>query len=510
MGDFAQWSGRRTVAVLVVALVALAAVALAVLRPSAHDAFESWLRDQPEVVSVEPTGQALAAGPRTVAARVFEPSLVARLRVPVEPAVVDRLGRAIVGYAADHPDVNGSTVEVRQRSDAALLGTRPGPNATTVQQLRALRAIPSAVSVQATAQSGMAPFTVTVPAGTDLPGTAATLARTLPPFGTAWFTSPSTGAARDGAGHEVRVVVGATVTATAASAFAQAVATSPSHPVTLVVSTGSDGHDRSVLDVGSSPDAAAIAAAVHRSGFGLSSRDEVVEGPTGPLLMDETAWAAAAGAALTRVGGVLTATIDPGSAADRKPVRADLRVRPEVSLDSVLRALPAPVERVEVHTSAAAPDYDRDDALVPDPEVDCPAGPHGPDLAYTGPRDRLPAATSYLAALRSATSGATCVHWAEASTNGRPTTQMLLVRLPLQATSWQPVLDVVRARHANPGSARPRVILLLPVPGSRVTAMFTLPEGGDPYVTTLDAQTQAQTSDAEAALQPLVRYWTRG
>ncbi len=510
MGEVAQLSGRRTVAVLVVAAVALAAVAFAVLRPSAQDAFESWLRDQPGVVSVEPTSQALAAGPRTVAARVFEPTLVARLRVPVEPAVVDRLGRAVVGYAADHPDVQGYTVEVRQRADAALLGTHPGPNATTVHQLGALRAIPSAVSVQATAQSGMAPFTVTVPTGTDLPGTAATLARTLPPLGTAWFTSPSTGAARDGAGHEVRVVVGATVTVTAATAFAQAVAASPSHPVTLVVSTGSDGHDRSVLDVRSSPDAAAIAATVHRSGFGLSSRDEVVEGPTGALPMDEKAWAASAGAALTRVAGVLTATIDPGSVADRQPVVADLRARPEVSLDSVLQALPAPVERVEVHTSAAAPDYDRDDALVPDPEVDCPAGTPGLDLAYTGPRDRLPAATSYLAALRSTTTGATCVHWAEAGTNARPTTQELLVRLPLEASSWQPVLDAVRSRRADPGSAHPRVVLLLPLPGSRVTAMFTVPEGGDPYVTTLDAQTQAQTKQAEDALQPLVRYWTRG
>lgn len=158
----------------------------------------------------------------------------------------------------------------------------------------------------------------------------------------------------------------------------------------------------------------------------------------------------------------------------------------------------------------AAPDYDRDDALVPDPEVDCPAGSNGLDLAYTGPRDRLPKATNYLSALRSATSGVTCVHWAEASPNGRSTTQTLLVRLPLEASMWQRVLDVVRARRADLGSAHPGIILLLPLPGGRVTAMFTLPEGEAPHVTTLDADTQAQTRQAETALQPLVRYWTRG
>ena len=84
------------------------------------------------------------------------------------------------------------------------------------------------------------------------------------------------------------------------------------------------------------------------------------------------------------------------------------------------------------------------------------------------------------------------------------------MRLPLEEQSWRPVLDVVRARRADLGSAHPVVILLLPVPGGRVTGVFNLAEGEAPYVTALDADTRALTRQAQDALQPLVRYWARG
>ena len=275
---------------------------------------------------------------------------------------------------------------------------------------------------------------------------------------------------------------------------------------------GGQDRPRSIVRLAQSSRTVATAAALHRSGYGLTSRGEAVEGAHGTITMDEQAWAAARAAALSREPDVVTATIDVGTAAGstggHQPVTADVRVSAQVSFDDLLRALPTPVEQVAAHTSAAAPDYARDDALAPDPEVDCPpAVGGGLNLAYTGSREQVPKAANYLSALRTSATSVTCVHWAERGQRGRPTTQTLLVRLPLRRESWQPVLDVVHARRADLGSAHPAVVLLLPLPGGRLTAVFNLAEGEAPYVSALGAETTEQAREAQTAVQPLVGYW---
>lgn len=492
---------------VLVAAVAATAVVVAVLRPDEQERFRSWLLDQPGVVSVRGADRALASG--TVAARAYEPGLRAVVGEPLSPAFTDRLGRAVVAYAVRHPAVAGTSVELRQGSDAVLLSTVSRHNATTLAVLGAVRDLPGLVSVALTVSSGQGTMGATFRAGTDLPHAATTLARAIPDPSAPWVTGAALVVARDADGHAVRSEQGAVPTQAAARAFDLALRTDPAHAVTLVV-RGSGRGTRAMIELGASPLLAATAAALHRSGFGLASRHEVVSGPAGELPLDERAWARAASTAIAQTPGVVSARIDVGSAEEQRPVTADLRVDPQVSFDAVLRSLPAPVERLEAHTSAAAPDYDRDDALAPDPEVDCPASPGGPNLAFSGGRDRVPKATSYLAALRAAASGATCVHWSEASAHGRPSTQTLLVRLPLAVESWRPVLDVVRARRADLGSAHPAVILLVPVGGGRLTGVFNLAEGEAPYVTALDADTRAEERQAQDALQPLVRYWARG
>lgn len=491
------------------AALALGAVVLAVLRPTEQEAFRAWLRDQPGVLSVDEP-RALASG--VVAARVFEPTVRAKLDGPVDVTVVDRLGRAVAAYGARHPAVAGTTVELQRGADAVLVSTRPEVNATSLALLRAMEDLPSLVSVAITAPSDGVAFTATVRAGSNLPAAATALARVLPEGRSSWITSAEAVAARDdGVGHGVQVARGATVAAADTAAFALAMREDPTHRVTLVAlgEPAVSGVAQSVIRLSESPLTASVAAALHHSGYGLSSHGQSVVGPSGAIAMDERAWATSAGSGLSRQPGVLAARVDAGSAEENRPVVADLRVEPTVSLEQVLRSLPEPVERVEVHTSAAAPDYDRDDALTPDPEVDCPTATGGGlNLAYSGPRDRLPKATNYLSALRAPASGATCVHWTEASAHGRPTTQTLLVRLPLAAESWRPVLDVVLARRADLGSAHPAVILLLPLPAERGTAVFNLPEGEAPYVTTLEGGTTAADRASETALAPLVRYWS--
>ncbi|MEP6854783.1 MAG: hypothetical protein ABJA33_04895 [Pedococcus sp.] len=505
MGD-TRLSLRHTVAVLLVAAVTVTAVAVAVLRPSEQERFRSWLRDQPDVASVGEPRQALASG--VMAARAFEPTERALLARPLDVDVVDRLGRAIVRYGAEHPPIAGTSVELRQGADVVLVSTQPAVNATSVTMLGAMREQPSVVEVDLAVHSRSAPFTATVRAGTDLAAAATALARSLPAAGTRWLGAEPQVAVRGiGVGNEVRIAAGAILTPAAIHAFTLAVRTDPGHPVALDALDGQGG-TRSVLRLTQSSRTATTAAALHQSGYGLVSRGEAVEGAHGTIAMDEQAWAASRGAELSREPGVLAATIDVGSADEKRQVVADLRVEPQVSFEQVLRWLPGPVERVEVHTSPTAPDYDRDDALTPDPEVDCPtAAGGGLNLAYSGPRDRVPKAANYLAALRASALGATCVHWAERGRRGRPTTQTLLIRLPLREESWQAVLDVVRSRRADLGSAHPAVVLVLPVPGDRVTAVFNLPEGQAPFATALGAETQEQARAAQAGLQPLIRYW---
>ncbi|KQZ89102.1 hypothetical protein ASD62_07070 [Phycicoccus sp. Root563] len=511
MGDFMHRSGRRTVAILLVAAVAVVAVVVAVLRPSEQERFRSWLRDQPDVVSVDEPARAVALGVAGVAGRVFEPTDRAVVAVPLDVAVVDRLARAIVAYAAAHPSLSGPAVELRQGRDVVLVGARPGTNATTLRVLGAMRDLPGVVAVQIAVRSGSAPFTATVETGSDLPAAVTTLAGAVPHPDESWVNGPPSVAVRDPEGHEVRVLDGGTVSASDRRAFALAVRLAPARAVTLTVSGTPSTDRRSVIRLPGPGLVAEDVDALHRSGFGLSRFGEVVEGPVGPVTMDEQAWATSAAAQLRRDSGAVAVTVDPGTSDTRRPVTADLRVTPDVSFPRVLAALPEAVEQVELHTSPAPPDYDRDDALAPDPEVDCPDVGHGLNLAYTGPPGRLGKAANYLAALRAGASGATCVHWAEADEHGRrPTTQTLLVRLPLREASWRPLLDVVRARRADLGSAHPTVLLLLPVPGTSVTGLVDLAEGQAPSVSALDTDSQGQTRAVQDALQPLVRYWARG
>lgn len=499
-------------AIVVVAAVAVAAVAVALLRPSEQERFRSWLRSQPDIASVDEPGRALALGATAtfVGARVFEPTERAVSRRPLDVGVVDRLGRAVVAYAAAHPSLNGPTVELRQGQDHVMVSASPGHNATGLQLLGAMRALPGVVAVDATVRSGSAPFTATVRSGVDLPSAATTLAAALPRSNRSWLNAALAVAVRDPSGHEVRVEVGALLTDSDARAFALAVRLDPTHPVRLTTSPAVDTNRRSVIRLADSSLTGAVASAVHDSGFGLGRRSEVVEGPTGPLPMDEQAWARSAAAEMARRTGALAARVDVGSVDDDRPVSVDLRVRPRTPFDEVLAALPAGVERLSVHTAPAPPDYARDDALVPDPEVDCPAPPDGLNIAYDGPPQALPRAANYLSALRAASARVSCAHWAERGLRGRPQTQTLLVRLPLLSTSWEPVLDVVRARRADLSSAHPTVILLLPVPGRPWTGVFNLSEGQAPSVTAIDTDSQAQTREVEGALQPLVRYWARG
>lgn len=507
MGDIAAGVGRRTVALLLVAAVAVAAVVVAVLRPSEQERFRAWLRAQPGVVAVQLVDQALASGS---AARAFEPTLRAQLAGPPDVAVVQRLTGAIEGYAAEHPAVAGTTVELRHGRDVVLASTSAGPNAIALRVLRSMQALPAVTSVALQVQSGAAPFTATVRTGTDLVAAADDLAGALPEPGTSWLTGGTAVAVRDDVGHEVRVGPGAVVTPSAGRAFALAVQQDPTHPVVLVSRTG-EQRATSVIRLAGSPRTEATAAALHDAGFGLTRLGQLVEGPGGPIPMDEQAWASAAAQALSRVPGVVAATVDPGDREHDLPVTADLRVVPEVSLGSVVRSLPPAVERVEVHTAAAAPDYARDDALAPDPEVDCPAAADGRlNLAYSGSPAQLTRAASYLALLLAAAPAATCVHWAEPAEHRRPTTQSVLVRVPLRASAWRPVLDVVRARRADLESAHPALVLLLPVAGTARTAVLNVPEGAAPYVGTLGADTREQEREAEAALAPLVRYWATG
>ena len=515
MGELAHRTVRRSVAVLVVAAVAIAAVATALIRPDAREQFRSWLREQPGIVSVDEPGAALAVGPGgLLGVRAFEPTERAVVSGPLDVDVVGRLGAAVVGYAASHPSLGSPTVELRQGPDVVMVGARPDVNATTSSMLRAMRGLVGVVGVQATVRSGAAPFTATVRPGSNLPALATTLAATLagalPDRGSSWVDGPVGAAVRDPAGHEVRVVAGGTVSPSAAAAFTLAVDTDPSALVSLTADGGGGPDRRSVIRLAGSTSVGQTAAALHRAGFGLSRHGEVVEGPDGPIAMDQAAWARAAAAALARRAGARAAVIDVGRAEDDRPVTADLRIRPEVSFEQLLAALPGSVEQVAAHTAAAAPDYERDDALAPDPQVECPPGQGGLNLAYDGPAAALPGAAGYLAALRAVAVGASCVHWAERGRRGRPAGQTLLVRLPLLEDSWRPVLDVVRSRRADLGSAHPDVVLLLPVPGGHVTGVFTLSEGEAPYVTALHADTQDRARQAQEALQPLVRYWTRG
>ena len=200
MEDFTYLSRRRVVALLLVAALAVAAVAVAVLRPSEQARFRSWLRSQPDVVSVEPSRQALAAG--VVAARAFEPSERALVGRPLTVDVVDRLGRAIVTYATDHPAVAGTTVELRQGPDTVLVAAQSGPNTISVAMLQAMRELPAVVAVDLAVSPGSAPFTATVQSGTDLPAAASALGRSLPYAGTRWIgTQPQLAVRGTGVGH---------------------------------------------------------------------------------------------------------------------------------------------------------------------------------------------------------------------------------------------------------------------------------------------------------------------
>lgn len=139
---------------------------------------------------------------------------------------------------------------------------------------------------------------------------------------------------------------------------------------------------------------------------------------------DTAAWRAAALPAVRSVPGVRPVGVtDPVTGT---PVVLDVQVDTGRALGRLAPAVPDSVDRVQVHTAAAASDYDRDDALAPDPETECPAARRGTNTAYSGPGEALPRASSHLADLARATPA---VSW------GSPT-DAIYVSAPLIAY-WQ-------------------------------------------------------------------------
>ncbi|MGA8978953.1 MAG: hypothetical protein WB473_07515 [Pedococcus sp.] len=507
MGGHRRHPATQHVALVLAALLVGDVAWLAVTRLPAQAQFERWLRDQPGVLTVR-MDSSRALGSRVQAARVPTPTATATMAGPLRATVVGDFMQAFEHYAADHAKAASWTVQLEHDADVVTAFGARAPNAEALSVLAAARGVAELRSASISIAPWPPHLTATLAPGSDLVVAAQTMDRARPQAVrdgvSRWESVPVT--VTDGP-HTVVVSRGATATERAAQAFREAARLEGDRTVELTLDHEGDRQARATLTVDpASPTATRTVASLSGMGFGLAGHHEVIaRGRDGRRQFDTDSWSRVAGAAARALPGVLAVALDPGD--DRTLPSIDVRVTPAVSLIRLATAIPPSVDHVEVHTSAAAPDYDRDDALAPDPEVDCPATADGIlNLAYSGPRDQLPEAANYLSALRAPAKGATCVHWAERGRRGRPTSQTMLVRLPLRQ-SWQAALDVVLARRADLGSAHPGVIVLLPLPDDRVTGVLNLAEGESPYITALGAETREQTRAAQVALQPLVRYW---
>ncbi len=481
---------------------------LAVTRLPAQAQFERWLRDQPGVLTVRmDASRALASGVQ--AARVPTPTATATMAGPLRATVVGDFMQAFERYAADHAKAASWTVQLEHDADVVTAFGVPATNAEVLPVLTAARDVAGLRSTSISIAPWPPHLTATFAPGSDLVAAARTMDRARPQAVrdgvSRWESVPVT--ATDGP-HTVVVSRGATATERAAQAFREAARLEGDRTVELTLDREGDRQARAILTVDpASPTATQTVASLSGMGFGLDGHHEVIaRGRDGRRQFDTDSWSRVAGAAARALPGVLAVALDPGD--DRTLPSIDVRVTPAVSLTRLAMAIPPSVDHVEVHTSAAAPDYDRDDALPEDPQTTCPAGVAGSlNLAYTGPRATLGAAADYVAALRS-TAGPQCLHWVEPGVASRSRDSFLAVRVPLRDRDWQPLVDFVLERRTDARSAHPGLNLILAAPGQPWSAiMLSRADDAEPTPGNLDAESPAQVRAARAALQPVLDYW---
>jgi hypothetical protein len=494
---------------MVLAAALVCAVAwLAATRLPAEARFERWLRDQPGVVTVDlESSRALAAGDH--AATVPRPSASVTMRPALTREVVGGFMRAFEGYAADHGDVTRWTVELVHGGDDVTVYGRPDPNTHALDVLAAVHDLPGRQATSISITPWPPHLTTTMASGSDLVATARAMAAVRPPTSSEgddpWREVPVT--ITDGT-STVTAGWGATLTAGVDAAFHEAVRLEAGRRVTVAASRDNDGRAHTTLNLDqASPTAERTGSALSALGFGLANHGEAITlGDADTPIFDTDAWSRSAGAGLRAVPGVLAVALDPGD--EKVPPSVDVRVTPAVPLARLAKEVPLGVERFEVHTSTAAPDYDRNSALPPDPETTCPSGSGGSlNLAYTGPPSALPAAADYLAAVRSAAKPG-CLHWVEPVQGSRADSPYLAVRIPLQGNQWRPVIDVVVERRTRTDSAHPSLDLILPAPGRPwSTVLIARADEDEPTPSTLDAETPSDLRAAAAAIQPVRDYW---
>jgi len=499
--------GRRRLVAWVAAGVAalvlggsVAYVASTGLTPRSR--FEHWLRGQPGLNSV-----AMQAGPRPDG-DVARPTAEVTTTGPLTTERVERFMRALEGYAGEHAEATFYTVQLHHGADTVLAQGGHEGNVRIVGALRSLRSLPALSAVDI----GLSPYpphaTGILTTGSDLVDAATSLARSAPAGDDHLDVLHGAGLSVrvKGRPHSVTVRGDVAPTQRAGQAFRLATLLEGSCPVQLVVpATGADGTWTELRLDEQSTTAPRTRSAVNAIGFGMSQHHERV--PGGPYSdhdtsFDTAAWRAAVLPAVRAVPGVRTADVsDPVTGT---PVVLDVRVDTGTTLDHLAAVVPDSVDRVQVHTAAAAPDYERDDALAPDPETECPGTRVGTNTAFSGPGEALRGASSYLAAVAKAAPAASCLHWAEPGLRGRPNVQTAYVRIPLQRNAWKPVLDLVHARLADAGSAHPDVYLLLDQTGVPWTATLHLSAQGAPYPGALG---EGSPTDAGYASASLVAYW---
>ena len=491
------------------ALLLVCAVAwLAVTRLPAQAQFERWLRAQPGVLTVR-MDSSRALGNGVQAASVPTPTATARMAGPLTVTLVRDFMLAFEGYAADHDKAAYWTVQLEHDEDVVTAQGAHLPNAEVLSVLAAVRSVPGLHSTEISITPWPPHLTATMTSGSDLVAAASTMAGARPETPRdgvdPWRAVPVT--ATDGP-HTVTAGRGATVGAGVDTAFREAVRLEGGRRVTLAMDREVDGRDRSRLTLDeASPTAGQTMTTLSTLGFGLANHGEaIIVGDTGTPTFDTDAWSRAAGARLRALPGVLAVTLDPGD--EQSPPSVDIRVTPSLSLARVATALPPSIDHVTVHTAAAAPDYDRDDALPIDPETRCPAGVAGTlNLAYTGPPAALAAAADYLADLfRKATPQ--CLHWFEPSEGSRADASVVDVRIPLRDQDWEPVLDVVLERRLDAGSAHPGLGLILAAPGRPWSALLIVrADEVEPTPGNLDAETPTDIRAALTSIQPVLDYW---
>jgi hypothetical protein len=499
--------GRRRLAAWIAAGVAalvlggsVAYVASTGLTPRSR--FEHWLRGQPGLGSV-----AMQPGPRPDG-DVARPTAEVTTKGPLTTARVERFMRALEGYAGEHGEATFYTVQLHHGADTVLAeGSRDG-NVRLVRVLRSLRTLPDLSAVDI----GISPYpphaTGVLTTGSDLVNAATSLARSAPAGDDQPDVLRGVGLSLrvEGQPHSIAVHGGAAPTDRAARAFRLAARLEGRSPVQLVVAaSGADGTWTELHLDGHSTTAPRTRSAVNAIGFGMSQHHERVPGGAyadHDTYFDTAAWRAAVLPAVRAVPGVRAVGVsDPVTGT---PVVLDVRVDNGTRLDRLAAAAPDSVDRVQVHTAPTAPDYERDDALAPDPETECPGARVGTNTAFSGPGEALRGASSYLVALAKAAPAASCLHWAEPGLRGRPNVQTAYIRIPLQRKAWKPVLDLVHARLADAGSAHPGVYLLLDQAGVPWTATLHLSAHEAPYAGALG---EGSPPNPENASAPLVAYW---